>query len=153
MKTKLLVLIIFTALVYSCGGGGKPGVFVDGKKIDLPHGLAVKGTKYKGYTLYLFNMKKTQCENVMSSSGRVVPKGEITVRLFIRDKNTATAGIGSHNQLMVNIELVTEPKNPGDKIVMNVPSVITMKPRIGKFKGKTVTIQGKFEGKYCGPMN
>ncbi len=150
MKKNIPFLLLVIIISVSCGGGGKPGVFIDGKKLELPHAIAIKNTKIQGYTMYLFNINKTQCENIQANM-RQIPKGEIAVRLFTTTKNTRSiAGIGSHNQMMVDIELEKKPENPGDTIIMNVPSLIKMKPRIGKFKGKTVTIYGKFEAKYCG---
>ena len=133
-------------------------VTVDGAPVTvfLPTGLA-RMDKMGGespYEVEIFNHAKITCEQWTNKKGRVVEPGEIGVRALAGGSGMMGKGVGieSHMQFGGDVSVVgAPPKAVGDKVTL-CASEITFKPQVGAYKDKKVTIQGLFEGSYCGVM-
>ena len=154
--------IILVALLASAGCKKKPTaescgplkLSMAGK--DLPamtYGLAIK--KHDGYEVEMFNMNKTTCENVLDTKGRNIPEGEDSVTAFAGGSGMMRSGVVYHANTVagdkVKADVLLEPKAKGDKVQICVQDA-KIEIAFGEDKGKELTINGLFEGQYCGEM-
>jgi hypothetical protein len=132
-------------------------VTVDGTPLPaLPHGLA-KANNMNGdisYEITRFNQATATCAQLLDRAGREVPAGEISVRAFAAGVGMTGKGvaIGAHTQMGGNVTLASPaPKAVGDIVKVCADSV-AFEPIAGEYKGTQVTIDGLFEGTYCGEV-
>lgn len=133
-------------------------VVVDGVTLtgQQPAGLARldKMGSTTAYEVEVFNHTKITCEQWTNKKGRVVEPGELGVRALAGGQGTMGTGVGLgvHFQFGGKVDVVgVKPKAIGDKVTL-CASEITFTPQVGAYKGKKVTIEGLFEGSYCGEM-
>jgi hypothetical protein len=137
--------VLFQACAKEKGSGG---FAVDGKSIDLPYGYCVKqNDSYR--VMFLNHNKVTDAE--MKNLFRETPADEVSISI-IADKDPIASSILADNyrQLGIKISVDSEPKKPGDTIVVSVPEQASFKPAMGKFKDKQITVAGTFKARYCG---
>jgi hypothetical protein len=167
--TKRVWLVLGAALAAGCskkkdeGGAAaaascKPlTVTVDGTALAaMPNGLA-RSNNMNGdisYEVLMFNHAKATCAELVSKSGRQIPDGEVSVRAFAGGGGMMGKGVGieSHTQAGGGVSLVSAtPKTAGDIVKICVDNV-AFTPQVGENKGKKITINGLFEGAYCGEL-
>jgi hypothetical protein len=162
-------LVVGAALVASCAkkresGGTAAGssckpltVTVDGTALPaMPNGLA-RSNNVSGdisYEVLMFNHAKATCEELLSKSGRQIPDGEVSVRAFAGGTGMMGKGVGieSHTQAGGEVSLVSAPPKAAGDIVKVCVDNVTFSPQVGANKGKKVTMNGLFEGAYCGEL-
>ncbi len=164
------VLVVGSLLLVACGSKGGEGggdaascpafeMKVDGQPVTgFTHKLAFthkQGGEQK-LQVQWFNHDKATCEDVTSMKGRQVPDGEVTVAAMAGGKGVMGKAViaGSHTEFGVDVELVGDaPKNAGDKVAVCVREAKEIKPMMGPYKGKTLTVKGLLDGSWCGFMD
>jgi len=131
------------------GGGddcGPASITIDGKPFDIKQMVAAYDKKYDTTTIYGFNYDQDQCEGAIKGMFQHPDDG-----MSFRVASTNAVGIDAHAQMGgdVSVEMTKKPEKPGDQVEMCVKKV-TFEPMVGRLKGKSVTMSGKFTGKYCG---
>jgi hypothetical protein len=152
--------ILLLAALAACGKKaptecGKPTATIDGKSIGkLEFGLARK-SKYTGaYEVEMFNDNKTTCAEFISEKGRVVPPGQLSASAFAGGDGLMSKGVVYRANTVAgdkaDVDMMGDaPKAKGDKVALCVHEA-KIEIGFGDDKGKTIVLDGKFEGPYCG---
>jgi hypothetical protein len=127
-------------------------VTVDGApQPALPYGLAYS-FKLNGEPSWVVDMSNfvTDCGRYMGIDGRVLRPGEQTVSANIGVARIV--GFDNMSWAHDKAEIVgTTPAKPGDKLTVCITEAsITPHGPLDPYKDKTIVINGKLEGTYCG---
>jgi hypothetical protein len=117
------------------------------------HVLGAEEKGGAGYLVTAFNHDKVTCEEMLAGM-RTVPDGEVQARAFLAVKEseftTHVVAVQSDHQMMKEVTLVKKPEKAGDPLALCVPDEVAWDGMAGDLKGKPVSVQGLFRGRFCG---
>lgn len=125
-------------------------ITVGGSPVAVPHGFAVRTARPNGFQIELYNHDKVTCDAMLKSS-RTVEPGETEVRVLASDDGSYNViGVDAYTHAAVEAQIVKKGAAPNDDVAICVPKEVTFTPNAGTAKDKAVTVQGLFQGKFCG---
>ncbi len=92
------------------------------------------------YALQLYNHQDMTCETILAMEPRVMPDGEIDLRMS--DMFGGLVATGSDHVGSEGLELETEPQAAGELLAFCVRDSVQI--------GENITVVGRFTGQFCG---
>ena len=147
--TKIIVLLSLLVAFAGCDRNGDDG---EEEASDCPEGVmtvdgepvvfqSAFGFHQNGsYALQLYNHQDMTCEIILAMEPRVLPDGEIDLRMA--DMFGGLVATGSDHVGAEGLELEAEPQAAGELLAYCVRDSVQI--------GENITVVGRFTGQFCG---
>jgi hypothetical protein len=160
MSRILLVLVVLAAACGKATPNGAPAssavptvcppaeILLDGKPFAVGHGLAVHGLKFDNYVVSLFDTDTITCEDMLQ-----LVSAKRSKVAEVRASAGGYTGVLFAGDIDTNVDAVLEktPAAIGDPVVVCVPETVELPLQaLDEYRGKKLTVRGRFEGSYCG---
>jgi len=149
--TKIVVLLFLLVALAGCDRNGDDG---EEEASDCPEGVMTVGgepvvfqsafgfKQGSSYALQLYNHQDMSCETILAMEPRVLPEGEIDLRMS--DIFGGLVATGSDHVGTEGLELETEPQTAGELLAFCVRESVQI--------GENITVVGRFTGQFCGTV-